>query len=128
MTIMMPEKNAAPVVVKPKWFLKSKTIWGAIVSAATIAAPIISQLTGVDVTPIVDAAGKVVEEGSTVLDQVLKGAGGLLGAWLVFKGRFSKKMEQVAVAPNAEPVVAKRSPKSPRRRSRRPTSPASGPE
>lgn len=97
--------ETAVITQQPKWFLKSKTIWGTIIAAITMAAPIISQVTGIDLTPAVDAAGQAGEAATTVVDTTLKAVGAVVSTWLLVWGRFTKKIESITVAPNGAPVL-----------------------
>ena len=83
--------TTATVLAQPKWIGKSWTIWGGIIAAASAAAPIISAITGADIT-----AEDVNQVGAGVAN-VAQGIGGLVGLLMVFYGRLRKDSAPVVL-------------------------------
>lgn len=95
----MPTNPGSTIVVKPKWMLRSKTIIGTALMAAAALAPVLTAFTGIDLTPVIAGAENLV-------DPILSGVAGIIGAWLVVSDRIKGIFQQpISVTPNASPVV-----------------------
>lgn len=70
-----------PAGIEPKWWGKSMTIWGAIVSALATIAPALGPLIGVDIS------GEIVRHAGGQAAIALQALAGLVGTLLTIRGR-----------------------------------------
>lgn len=68
--------------MQSKWFLKSKTIWGVIITGASTLIPVFGPLIGLDVSPT-----DIIEVGTSITD-VITALGQAAGIILTIYGRF----------------------------------------
>lgn len=65
-----------------KWWLESKTVWGALITAATTVAPVLGPLIGIEIP------AEVVKQAGAQAVSVAQALAGLLGTILTIYGRF----------------------------------------
>lgn len=96
----MPPGMTTTIPVQPKFILKSMSIWGVIVMAASYVAPIVGTLTGLAGHPVDVPPGDIQTVGTSVgtaIQSVGMAIGAILGVW----GRYraGKVAQPIAVAP-----------------------------
>jgi uncharacterized protein (TIGR02594 family) len=77
-----PSKETKSMTQQPKWWGRSLTIWGALITAISTVLPIVGPLVGLDLS-----AADILRFGDQV-NQVLQALGGILGTILTVYGRF----------------------------------------